>query len=103
MPSIRCLLGLEAEVVETGRLGEERRLRGQVGQRRPPPEREGVVERRDRHAGIDRQRCPRVAEERVEPAGVQLGRPHHQQVARRTALEPLLADRTPQVGHVGVE
>ena len=62
-------------------------LRARIARRRrrapAPPQRQGVVERVDRHLGVDGQRLPRVAHERVEPGGVDVERIDDQDVAGR--------------------
>jgi hypothetical protein len=96
-------LRLEPEVVESGRLGEERGLVGEVGQGRPPPQGQGVLERGDGHVRIHREAPLRVSHERVESRSVQFGGIEPQAVAGPTALDPVVTEGSPEVRDVGLD
>ena len=96
------LLRLQPELVEPRRLREQGSL-GDVGERRASPHRQGVIEGVDRHLGVDRQRAPRVAHERVEPSGVDVERIHDQDVAGRSALQDPLTQGLAEVRYVRLE
>ena len=96
-------LRLDPELVQAGRLGEQRRLIRQVGQRRPPPERQGILDRVDRDARIDREGLLRVGDERIEPSRVELERFDDEEVAGRPAFQASVAQRLAEVRHVGLE
>ncbi len=102
-PSSRASLGLESLLVEPGRLGEQSALVGEVGEGRPAPQREGVFERDD-GAGPGRPGTPsRLADEGVEPRGVQLVAIDAQAVAGRLTLDALGAEGAPQERDVGLD
>ena len=67
------LLRLEPKVVEPRRLGAARDAPPHVGECRPSPERQRVVERAIPPRRIDGERLLRVSHEIVEPGRVQLG------------------------------
>ena len=80
-----------------GALGE--RLSGQVGQRVPAPEPEGLVERGDRLRGLGlvRPRAQRLEAPQVERLG-----PDVDDVSGRPGLDRRLAERPPQLGDLAV-
>ena len=80
------LLGLEPLLVEAGRLGEQSALVGEVGEGRPAPQGEGVLEREDGQVRVDRQLPSRLADEGVEAHGVKLVAIDAQSVAGRLTL-----------------
>jgi hypothetical protein len=96
-------LSLEAELIESGRLGEERGLLGEVAEGRPPPQAQRVLERRDGHVRIHREAFLRVSHERVESRSVQLGGIEPQAVAGSVALDPVVTEGLPEVRDVGLD
>ena len=96
-------LSLEAKLIESCRLGQERGLVGEVGEGRPAPQGQGVVERADRDARIDGEGLLRVSHELVEARGIQLGGIEPQAVAGCMALDPVAAEGLPQVRDVGLD
>ena len=96
-------MSLESKLIEPGGLGQQRGLIGEVGESRPAPQGQGVVERADRDVRIHGEGLLRVSHERVEPGGVQLGMIEPQAVARREALDPIAADGLPEMRDIGLE
>ena len=96
-------LSLEAELVESGRLGEKRRLVGDVGEGWPPPQGQGVLERGDGHVWIQREALLRVSQERVESRSVELGGIEPQTVAGSVALDSVVTEGLPEVRDVGLD
>ena len=84
-------------------LGLERRLTGEVGERRAAPQIQRVVERADGGTRVDRQQAPGVSQDRSEPCGVELRRLRLEAVARSAPLEPFGAERLAQVRGVALE
>ena len=97
------LLRLQAKLIEPSGLGQERGLVGEVGESRPPPQSQGIVERADRDGGIHGEGLPRVPHELVEPRDVQLGVIEPQAVAGCLALDPVAAERLAQVRDIGLD
>lgn len=64
----------EPEIVETSRLGLQCGVGGEVGQRGPAPESEGVIERPHGGPRVDGKEPSRVAQERLESRGIELRR-----------------------------
>ncbi len=98
-----------AERVETGDLGCRPALERDVGQRRPPPQRERLVGERQRLGGVPR--CPPLtgrAQELLEAMGVDLLRCDREPVAAALRDQDLAGararlERLAQAGHVDLQ
>ena len=97
------LLRLQAKLVEPSGLGKQRGLVGEVGESRPAPKSQGIVERADRDGGVHGEGLPRVPHELVEPCDVQLGVIESQAVAGCLALDPVAAERLAEVRDIGLD
>ena len=102
-PSIRVLLRLDPKLVQPGGFGKQRGLVGEVGQRRPTPQRKGVLEGADRDERIDGEGLLRIPHERVELCRVQLGGIEPQAVAGSVALDTVGAEDLPEARDVGLD
>ena len=93
------LLCFEPELIEPRRLGKQRGAIGEIGERRAAPERQRVVEGRDRDARVDGHGLPRIANEGVEPRRVELDQVEEQHVAGWPPLESIVAQCLADVRH----
>ena len=75
--------------------GAYSQLVSEVGKSRPTPQRQRIVERADRDARIDGEGLLRVPQEGLEQGGIQLGGFEPQAVARRVALDAIVAESLP--------
>jgi len=95
----------EALFLETGDLGRGERFKGEVGERRPPPEREAFPE--DRGGAlrvIAGERSASVIEQPDETLGIEVTGPQPQLVAgRRRGEQTRVAERLAQAGDMDVD
>ncbi len=93
----------QAQLIEPGRLGKQRPLLAEVGERGTTPERERLVEGADRGLRFDGEEASRVAEQRLEVKGVHLRRVRAEHVAGAAALDALGAEGLAKVRRVALE
>ena len=94
---------LEAKLIESSGLGHQGGLIGEIGEGRPTPQGQGVIQRRNRDARVDGEGFPRLPDELVEPRGVQLGLIEPQAVAGCVALDAVASDGLSEVRDVGLD
>ena len=96
-------LRFEAKLVEPGGLGQERGLVGEIGQGRPPPQGQGVLEGRHRDVRIHREGLLPVPHELGESRGVQLRRIEPQAIAGSVALDPVRSEGLAEMRDIGLD
>ena len=93
----------ESQLFQPRRLRPQRRLHGKIGERRTAPEGEGAVERADGRLGVDREQAAGIAQQRLEPRSVQLGRLRPESVACPASFKPFCSQRLAQMRGVALE
>ena len=96
-------LGHQPELVEPRGLTGQRGFVGEVGERRTAPQTERLLQDRDGRRRVGRAGLSCVAEQRLEPIGVELVGADLQPVAGRPALDPLGAERLAEMRDVGLQ
>ena len=97
------LLRLEPQFVEARGLGHQRPLVREVGERGTAPQRQGILERRNRDGRGNGEGMLRIPHQRVEASCVEVERVEDQDVTGGTPLQQVLAEGPTKVGDVGLQ